>query len=93
MQDIAPSLPQGVQGPGVNDEFGDTFGTIYGFTADGFSPRELRDKVDNIRRDLMDVPDTGKITCWVNRRSRLLSPSHPGSWMVWALRFSKSAMH
>lgn len=62
MQDIAPSLPQGVQGPGVNDEFGDTFGTIYGFTADGFSPRELRDKVDNIRRDLMDVPDTGKIT-------------------------------
>ncbi|MBW1214431.1 efflux RND transporter permease subunit [Pantoea allii] len=62
MQDIAPSLPQGVQGPSVNDEFGDTFGTIYGFTADGFSPRELRDKVDEIRRSLMDVPDTGKIT-------------------------------
>lgn len=62
MQDIAPTLPQGVQGPAVNDEFGDTFGTIYGFTVDGFSPRELRDKVDEIRRNLMDVPDTGKIT-------------------------------
>ncbi|WP_205956046.1 efflux RND transporter permease subunit [Pantoea stewartii] len=62
MQDIASSLPQGVQGPAVNDEFGDTYGTIYGFTADGFSPRELRDKVDEIRRSLMDVPDMGKIT-------------------------------
>ena len=27
MQDIAPSLPEGVQGPAVDDEFDDTFGT------------------------------------------------------------------
>ncbi|MBU5379405.1 efflux RND transporter permease subunit [Pantoea septica] len=61
MQDVAPSLPQGVQGPAVNDEFEDTFGTIYGFTADGFTLRELRDRVDSIRRDLMSLPDVGKI--------------------------------
>ena len=37
----APSA--GVVGPGFNDDFGDTFGIIYGFTADGFtSPRAAR---------------------------------------------------
>lgn len=61
MQDIAPSLPAGVQGPAVNDEFDDTFGTIYGFTAEGFTPRELRDRVDDISRSLMSLPDMGKI--------------------------------
>lgn len=60
MQDVAPSLPQGVVGPAVNDEFDDTFGTIYGFTAEGFSARELRDRVDALRRSLASLPDIGK---------------------------------
>ena len=62
VQDIPPALPQGVQTPQVNDEFDDTFGTIYGFTAEGFSLRELRDRVEDIRRNLMSLPDIGKIT-------------------------------
>lgn len=61
MQDIKPSLPQGVSEPSVNDEFADTYGTIYGFVADGFSPRELRDYVDSLRSSLLQVPDVGKI--------------------------------
>ncbi|MDO6406922.1 efflux RND transporter permease subunit [Pantoea phytobeneficialis] len=61
MQDIVASLPSGVQGPSVDDEFDDTFGTLYGFTAEGFTPRELRDRVEAIRRDLMSLPDVGKI--------------------------------
>ncbi|ATO31857.1 efflux RND transporter permease subunit [Dickeya dianthicola] len=61
MKDIAPSLPDGVGEPAVNDEFDDTFGTIYGFTADGYSPRELRDRVDDIRTELLATPDVGKI--------------------------------
>lgn len=62
MHDVTPSLPQGVQGPAVNDEFDDTFGTIYGFTAEGFNARELRDRVDNLRRNLASLPDIGKTT-------------------------------
>ena len=31
----------GVVGPGFNDDFGDTFGLIYGFTADGFTPARI----------------------------------------------------
>ncbi len=59
--DMARTLPQGVVGPFFNDEFGDTFGVIYGFTADGFSRRELRDYVEGIRSDLLRVPDVSKI--------------------------------
>ena len=60
--DIRGSLPQGVVGPGFNDDFGDTYGLIYGFTADnGFSHRELRDYVEEMRSKLLQVPDVSKI--------------------------------
>jgi multidrug efflux pump len=59
--DIRHTLPAGVVGPGFNDEFGDTFGTIYGFTADGFTHRELRDYVENIRKRLLRIADVSRI--------------------------------
>src|SRR5262249_26965717 len=59
--DITPTLPVGVIGPGFNDDFGDTFGIIYGFTSDGFTHRELRDHVEDIRSKLLQVPDGSKI--------------------------------
>ena len=59
--DIRHTLPAGVVGPGFNDDFGDTYGIIYGFTADGFSHRELRDYVETIRSRLLNVPDVSKI--------------------------------
>ncbi|MEM1203741.1 MAG: efflux RND transporter permease subunit [Acidobacteriota bacterium] len=59
--DIAPTLPAGVQGPFFDDEFGDTFGIIYGFTAEGFTNRELRDRLDGIRAQLLRTPDIGKV--------------------------------
>jgi len=59
--DMAHTLPRGVVGPGFNDEFGDTFGLIYGFTADGFTHRELRDYVEAARSKLLQVPDVAKV--------------------------------
>ncbi len=59
--DMRRTLPAGIVGPGFNDEFGDTFGIIYGFTADGFSLRELRDHVEDVRSRLLRVPDVSKI--------------------------------
>jgi len=59
--DIRHTLPAGVVGPGFNDEFGDTFGIIYGFTAYGFTHRELRDYVEKIRARLLRVPDVSKV--------------------------------
>ena len=59
--DMRHTLPQGVIGPGFDDDFGDTFGIIFGFTADGFGHRELRDQVEAVRSRLLRVPDVTKI--------------------------------
>jgi multidrug efflux pump subunit AcrB len=59
--DMRQTLPTGVVGPFFNDDFGDTFGIIYGFTADGFTFRQLRDHVEAIRSRLLLVPDVSKI--------------------------------
>ena len=59
--DIRNDMPQGIVGPGFNDEFGDTYGIVYGFTADGFTLRELRDYVDDVRKKLLELPDISKI--------------------------------
>ena len=59
--DMRHTLPAGVVGPFFNDRFGETYGIIYGITADGFTHRELRDKVTAIRSKLQGVPDVSKI--------------------------------
>ena len=59
--DIRNTLPQDILGPGFNDEFGDTYGIVYGFTADGFTHRELRDHVEEVRKQLLQVPDISKV--------------------------------
>ncbi len=61
IHDIELTLPLGVVGPVEDDEFGDTYGIVYGFTADGFTHRELRDYVENIRDRLLQVPDVNKV--------------------------------
>ena len=59
--DIRHTLPQGVLGPFFDDDFGDTFGFVYGFTADGFTQRELRDYVEDVRSALLFAPDVAKV--------------------------------
>ena len=59
--DIRQTLPLGILGPFFNDEFGDTYGIVYGFTADGFTRQELRDYVDEVRKRLLQLPDMSKI--------------------------------
>jgi multidrug efflux pump subunit AcrB len=61
INDIRYSFPQGIQGPSFNDEFGDVFGSIYAFTADGLSLRQLRDYVEQARAEIRGVPGLGKI--------------------------------
>ncbi|MGQ6501201.1 efflux RND transporter permease subunit, partial [Serratia sp. IR-2025] len=61
VKDISPQLPAGVTSPAVNDEFADTYGTIYGFTREGFTERELRDMVDIVRTEVLTLPDVGKV--------------------------------
>lgn len=59
--DIKGHFPQGVIGPGFNDRFGDVFGNIYAFTSDGLNQRQLRDRVEEVRAQLLTVPNVGKV--------------------------------
>lgn len=61
MADIRPDFPQEFSGFQFNDDFGDVFGNLYAFTADGFTPRELRDHADGVKRAIQALPDAGKV--------------------------------
>jgi multidrug efflux pump len=59
--DIAGTLPQGVIGPTFNDEFGDTYGSIFALSGDGFTYAEMRDYADFVRQQLLRVGKVGKV--------------------------------
>ncbi|GLS33467.1 Multidrug efflux pump subunit AcrB [Mesorhizobium albiziae] len=61
MADIQHDFPSGVVGPFFNDQFGDVYGNIFAFSADGLSQRELRDMVEDARTKILTVPNVGKV--------------------------------
>ena len=61
INDIRPEFPAGVSEPAYNDRFGDVFGNIYAFTSDGLSQRQLRDYVERVRREVLTIPNVGKV--------------------------------
>ena len=59
--DIRATLPQGVQGPFFNDDFGDVYGVIYALSGDGYSPAEVKFQADRVRQTLLRVRDVAKV--------------------------------
>lgn len=60
--DMRHTLPAGAQGPFFNDDFGDVYGVIYALEADsGYSYAEVRDFADDVRQQLLRVPDVAKV--------------------------------
>ncbi|MBA5638752.1 efflux RND transporter permease subunit [Duganella sp. LX20W] len=59
--DIRGTLPPGVIGPFFNDEFGDTFGSIFALSGDGFTYAEMKDYADFVRQQLLNVPLVSKV--------------------------------
>ncbi|HEY0061718.1 MAG TPA: efflux RND transporter permease subunit, partial [Telluria sp.] len=59
--DIKPTLPGGVIGPFFNDEFGDTYGSIFAISGDGFTYAEMKDYADFVRQQLLRVPLVSKV--------------------------------
>ena len=59
--DMRFTLPQGVQGPFFNDDFGDVYGVIYALSSDGFSYAELKSFADDARQRLLRVKDVAKV--------------------------------
>ncbi|WOI43745.1 efflux RND transporter permease subunit [Acidovorax sp. BLS4] len=59
--DMRATLPQGVQGPFFNDDFGDVYGVIYALESEGFSYAEMKTFADDVRQQLLRVPDVAKV--------------------------------
>ncbi len=59
--DMRGTLPGGIQGPFFNDDFGDVYGVIYALEADGFNYAELKTFADDVRQQLLRVPDVSKV--------------------------------
>ncbi len=59
--DMKYTLPGGVQGPFFNDDFGDVYGVIYALESDGFNYAELKVFADDVRQQLLRVPDVAKV--------------------------------
>lgn len=83
MYDIQGEFPQEFQGFSFNDSFGDVYGNIFAFTADGFSPRELRDQVEEVRRAVqaLPMPARSRSSAPATRSSTL--NSRPSGWRRW----------
>ncbi|MCO5100318.1 MAG: efflux RND transporter permease subunit [Burkholderiaceae bacterium] len=77
--DIRQTLPAEVVGPFFNDEFGDVFGTIYAFTGDGFSMEELRRTVEDVRQELLRLPDVQKVELFGVQDERIYVEISPQS--------------
>src|SRR6516162_1992483 len=58
---IRATLPEGVIGPFFNDEFGDTYISLYAITGEGFSYPELKEFAKHARDVLLRVSGVAKV--------------------------------
>ena len=59
--DIRQTLPEGVIGPFFNDEFGDTYISLYAVTGQGYTYPELKTIAKNARDILLRLPGVAKV--------------------------------
>src|SRR5215813_4963195 len=59
--DIRQNFPDGVIGPTFNDEFGDTYISLYAITGQGFTYPELKNFAKSARDILLRVPGVAKV--------------------------------
>lgn len=69
--DIRHTLPDGVEGPSFNDEFGDVYGNLYALTGKGYSPAELKRQAEIVRAELLRVPDVNKVEFFGEQKQRI----------------------
>ncbi len=60
LDDLKPSLPDGVQGPYANDEYTDVYGAVFALT--GADNAELTRQAERVRDRLLRVPGAEKVT-------------------------------
>ncbi len=68
VSDVRARLPAGALPPQVNDDWGDEYGVFFALTGDGYSYAELKAYADDLRRELLLVPDVASVEIWGARQ-------------------------
>jgi multidrug efflux pump subunit AcrB len=71
VDDARSTLPDGIDGPYVDDDFGDVFGIMIAMTGDGFSQAELDDYAKEVRKDLLLIETVARVTIMGNQEERI----------------------
>jgi len=71
LDDLAPSLPDGTQGPFVNDDFGRVAVATIAITGDGFEFAELYEIAKRLRQDLYVVRGTSQVDVYGRQKLQI----------------------
>ena len=71
LSDLKPELPSGVQGPNVNDEFGDVDSILYMMTADGADYAQMKRIAEDMKLQLLKVPNLIKVNLYGTQAERI----------------------
>ncbi len=61
VDDAKPNLPEGIDGPYVEDDFGDVFGIMIAMTGEGFTQAEMDDYAKVVRKELLLVDQVARV--------------------------------
>ncbi|MDW4551649.1 efflux RND transporter permease subunit [Defluviimonas sp. D31] len=71
LDDVRPSLPAGIMGPQVNDEYGNVYSVVYMLSSEELDLGQLKDIADDIRQRLLRVPDVKKVDLFGTQPERI----------------------
>jgi multidrug efflux pump len=71
MNDLRPDLPAGLNGPNVNDEYGDVDSMLYMVRADGANFAQLKTIAESLKSELLRVPSVTKVNVYGQQDERI----------------------
>ncbi|MFH1039429.1 MAG: efflux RND transporter permease subunit [PVC group bacterium] len=71
VDDARPNLPEGIDGPYVQDDFGDVFGIMIAMTGEGFSQAEMDDYARDIRKELLLIENVARVDIMGSQEERI----------------------
>lgn len=61
---VRDDLPDGVESPRVEDDYGDVFSILLAVTGEGYSAGEMKDVAEDVRRELMGISEVSRVNLY-----------------------------